>query len=49
MKIKNIQAIRCMKIQDGRHTNMKNLCLLINLKKMRLEDSFWCLHIGFQV
>ena len=40
--------MQCIEIQDGLHTNMKNLCLPITLKK-RLEDSFRCLHIGFQV
>ena len=35
---KNLKAIQCTEIQDGRHTNMKNLCLLITFLKMQLED-----------
>ena len=30
-KIKNLKAVICTEIQDGRHANMKNICLLIIL------------------
>ena len=37
--IKKFKAIQCAEIQDGRHSDMENLCVLITFKTAYIKDS----------
>ena len=47
LKNQEFKAKQYAEIQYGRHTNMKNLYILITFQKCQPENLFRSLHLGF--